>query len=165
MSDYIEKYLCGKAALDYWDVPAIRGKIEPPDMIFPEEYVIFTDKPLYRPDRAKIHTCSILGAEKYVDGRACTLPLVFLQVALEYSIHELIYLGLQICAYREGDHPRCTVEELRTCAEELRGHRGRRKALRAIRYLADNSRSPMESILYMFLRLPNALGQPLGSNE
>ena len=46
MSGYIEKYLCGKAALDYWDVPAIRGKIEPPDMIFPEEYVIFTDKPL-----------------------------------------------------------------------------------------------------------------------
>jgi very-short-patch-repair endonuclease len=158
MSGYVEKYLCGKAALDYWDVPAIRGKIEPPDMIFPEEYVIFTDKPLYRPDRAQIHTCSILGAEKYVDGRACTLPLVFLQVALEYSIHELIYLGLQICSYREGDRPRCTVEELRTCAEELRGHRGRRKALRAIRYLADNSRSPMESILYMFLRLPNALG-------
>ncbi|HQC48062.1 MAG TPA: hypothetical protein PL100_00845, partial [Bacillota bacterium] len=158
MGGYIEKYLCGKAALDYWDVPAIRGKIEPPDMIFPEEYVIFTDKPLYRPDRAKIHTCSILGAEKYVDGQACTLPLVFLQVALEYSIHELIYLGLQICSYREGDRPRCTVEELRTCAEELRGHRGRRKALRAIRYLADNSRSPMESILYMFLRLPNALG-------
>jgi hypothetical protein len=68
MSGYVEKYLCGKAALEYWDVPAIRGKIEPPDMIFPEEYVIFTDKPLYRPDRAKIHTCSILGADKYVDG-------------------------------------------------------------------------------------------------
>ena len=158
MSGYVEKYLCGKAALDYWDVPAIRGKIEPPDMIFPEEYVIFTDKHVYRPDRAKIHTCSILGAEKYVDGRACALPLVFLQVALEYSIHELIYLGLQICSYREGDRPRCTVEELKACADELRGHRGRRKALRAIRYLENNSRSPMESILYMFLRLPNALG-------
>ncbi|HHX18898.1 MAG TPA: hypothetical protein GX728_00475, partial [Clostridiaceae bacterium] len=82
----------------------------------------------------------------------------FLQVALSYSIHELIFLGLQFCSYREGDRPRCTVEELRTCAEELRGHRGRRKALRAIRYLENNSRSPMESILYMFLRLPNALG-------
>jgi very-short-patch-repair endonuclease len=158
MSSYVEKYIYGRFALDYWDVPAIRGKIEPPDAIFPEEYVIFTDKPLYRPDRAIIHTCSIRGAEKYVDGPACTLPLVFLQVALDYTIHELIYLGLQFCSYREGDRPRCTVEELRACAEELRGHRGRRKALRAIRYLCDNSRSPMESILYMFLRLPNALG-------
>ncbi len=158
MNDYINKYLCGKAALDYWSVPAIRGKIEPPDMIFPEEYVIFTDKPVYRPARAVIHTCSIPGAEQYVEGQVCTLPLVFLQVALEYSIHELIYLGLQICSYREGTRSRCTIEELRACAEDLRGHRGRRKALRAIRYLENNSRSPMESILYMFLRLPNALG-------
>jgi len=164
MIEYVNKYIYGKFALDYWGVPAIRGKIEPPDMIFPEEYVIFTDKPLYRPDRAILHTCSVPGAEKYVEGHVCTLPLVFLQVAQDYSIHELIYLGLQICSYREGDHPRCTVEELRACAEELRGHRGRRKALRAIRYLCDNSRSPMESILYMFLRLPNALGG-CGFNE
>ncbi len=164
MSNYIEKYICGKFALDYWDVPSIRGKIEPPNMIFPEEYVIFTDKPIYRPDRALLHTCCILGAEKYVEGQACTLPLVFLQVAQEYSIHELIYLGLQICSYREGNRPRSTVEELRACAEKLQGHRGRRKALRAIRYLENNSRSPMESILYMFLRLPNALGG-CGFNE
>ena len=164
MSDYVKKYIYGKAALDYWDVPAIRGKIEPPDIIFPEEYVIFTNKPIYRPDRAKIHTCSISGAEKYVEGQACTLPLVFLQVAQEYSIHELIFLGLQICSYREGNRPLSSVEELHACAEELRGHRGRRKALRAIRYLENNSRSPMESILYMFLRLPNALGG-CGFNE
>jgi len=158
MSGYVEKYICGKAALDYWGVPAIRGKIEPPDMIFPEEYVIFTDKPVYRPDRASIHTCSIPGADQYVEGQACTLPLVFLQVALEYTIHELIYLGLQICSYGDGNRPRSTVEELHACADELRGHRGRRKALRAIRYIENSSRSPMESILYMFLRLPNALG-------
>ncbi|NLZ66065.1 MAG: hypothetical protein GX910_00165 [Clostridiaceae bacterium] len=164
MSDYVEKFICGKYALDYWGVPFLRGNIEPPDRIFPEEYVIFVDKPIYRPDRAKIHTCRIPGAEKYVDGHACTLPLVFLQVALEYSIHELIYLGLQICSYREGSRPRSTVKELQACAEELQGHRGRRKALRAIRYLENNSRSPMESILYMFLRLPNALGG-CGFNE
>ncbi|HHW93265.1 MAG TPA: hypothetical protein GX734_02075, partial [Clostridiaceae bacterium] len=80
----MKKYICGKYALDYWGVPAVRGKIEPPDAVFPEEYVIFNDKPLYRPDRAIIHTCRISGAKKYVEGKACTLPLVFLQVALEY---------------------------------------------------------------------------------
>ena len=87
MTDYVEKYLCGKAALDHWGVPAIRGKIEPLDMAFPEEYVIFTDKPLYRPHRATLHTCKIPGADQYVEGQACTLPLVFLQVAQDYSIH------------------------------------------------------------------------------
>ena len=155
---YIQKYLCGKRALDYWKVPHVRGNLELEETVFPLEYVIFTSKPLYRPQRALLRTCRIPGAEKYTQQGVCTLPLVFLQVANDYSIHELIYLGLQICSYRENQPPLCTVKELRQCAEKLHGHRGRRKALRAIRYLDEGSRSPMESILYMMLRLPNALG-------
>lgn len=158
MKTYVRKYLCGKRALDYWKVPNIRGNIELNETIFPLEYVVFTSSPLYRPQRARLHTCRIPGAEKYTHRGVCTLPLAFLQVANEYNIHELIYLGLQICSYRENQPPLCTVKELQECAEELHGHRGRRKALRAIRYLDEGSRSPMESILYMLLRLPNALG-------
>ena len=145
-------------------------KIEPPDIIFPEEYVIFTDKPLYRPDRATIHTPAVSRADQYVEGKACTLPLVFLQVAHEYTIHELIFLGLQCCSYREGDRPRCTVEELRACAEELKGHRGRRKALRAIRYLENNSRSPWNrsstcSFDYLMLSEVAALTRSFSTKE
>lgn len=158
MKPYVRKYLCGKRALEYWKVPHLRGNIELKDTTFPLEYVVFTSKPLYRPQRARLHTCRIPGAEKYTRQGVCALPLVYLQVANDYSIHELIYLGLQLCSYREKQPPLCTVKELRQCAEELQGHRGRRKALRAIRYLDEGSRSPMESILYMMLRLPNALG-------
>ena len=52
-----------------------------------------------------------------------TLPLVFLQVALEYTIHELIYLGLQICSHRENGSPLCSVQDLYACAKKLKGHR------------------------------------------
>jgi very-short-patch-repair endonuclease len=158
MATYLRKYLCGKKALDYWKVPNLRGVIEPEKAEFPLEHVLFTDRSLYRPQGIKIHTCRIKGAEQYTQKDVCSLPLVFLQVANDYTIHELIYLGLQICSYREKGSPLCSVQELYECANKLKGHRGRQKALRAIRYLDNGSRSPMESILYMFLRLPNALG-------
>ena len=158
MATYLRKYICGKKALDYWNVPNLRGVIEPENAEFPLEHVIFTDRSLYRPQGITIHTCRIKGAEHYTKKGVCTLPLVFLQVALEYTIHELIYLGLQICSHRENGSPLCSVQDLYACAKKLKGHRGRQKALRAIRYLDNGSRSPMESILYMYLRLPNALG-------
>jgi very-short-patch-repair endonuclease len=158
MATYLRKYICGKKALDYWNVPNFRGVIEPENAEFPLEHVIFTDRSLYRPQGIMIHTCRIKDAEHYTKKNVCTLPLVFLQVALEYTIHELIYLGLQICSHREKGPPLCSVQDLYNCAKKLKGHRGRQKALRAIRYLDNGSRSPMESILYMFLRLPNALG-------
>ena len=70
---YIQKYLCGKRALDYWNVPHIRGNIELNETVFPQEYVLFTSKPLYRPQRARLHTCRIPGAEKYTQQGVCTL--------------------------------------------------------------------------------------------
>ncbi|NMA18848.1 MAG: hypothetical protein GX939_08935 [Clostridiaceae bacterium] len=158
MNTKLEKYLCGRAALEYWQVPNLKGGLEPSDVAIPEEHVIFTDQTVYRPQGIILHTCRIKGAEKYTQDGVCTLPLVFLQMANEYSIHKLIFLGLQICSYQQSQRPLCSKKELASCAKELCGHRGRRKALRALRYIEEGSRSPMESYLYMFLRLPNALG-------
>ena len=158
MKTKLEKYFCGRAALEYWQVPNLRGALEPSDVEIPEEYVIFTDRTIYRPQGIILHTCRIKGAEKYTQDGVCTLPLVFLQMANEYSIHKLIFLGLQICSWQRGNRPLCSKKELLNCANELYGHRGRRKALRALRYVEEGSRSPMESYLFMFLRLPNALG-------
>lgn len=151
-------YLSGKSALDYWGVTGIRGMIEPKEIDFIPEYVIFTKEAIYRPQRTQIHTCSILEAEKYTTKGVCNLELVFLQLAKDYSIHKLIYLGLQLCSYQASSPPLCDINKLFSCANKLKGHRGRRKALRAIRYIRSGSRSPMESVLYMFLTLPNALG-------
>lgn len=158
MDKKLKKYLCGKAALEYWKVPNLKGLLEPADSNFENEYVIFTNQSIYRPNNLILHTCKIKGAEKYVKDDVCTLPLVFLQIASEYDIHKCILLGLQICSFRGNQPPLCTLEELENCAKDLIGHKGRRKALRAIKYISNESRSPMESILYMFLRLPNALG-------
>ncbi|MDD4389562.1 MAG: hypothetical protein PHW03_02030 [Eubacteriales bacterium] len=45
-----------------------------------------------------------------------------------------------------------------TFLEKTPGHRGRRKALRAINYIENGSASIMESIAFMILTLPHALG-------
>lgn len=152
----MEKYLCGEAALLYHKVPSIRGTVIPREKVVVPEYVIF--KKAYIPQDLNIHTCSIKGAERYVRDGVCTLPLVFLQCAHSYGIHDLILLGLQICSTPEGKDSLSTVQELRACALELKGHRGRAKALRALKYVREGSRSPKESELYMALACPGALG-------
>lgn len=158
MKENFKKYLYGRSALEYWDVPDIRGVLEDENEEFPKEFVIFTDKNISRSSDLWMHTCKIVGAEKYVKNGACTLPLVFLQMANKYNIYELIFLGIQICSFRENRLPLCSVKDLKKCAEELKKHRGRRKALRALQYIKNGSRSPMETMLFMFLSLPNSLG-------
>lgn len=154
----MDMYLCGKTALDFWNVPYIRDNIEPANAEFEEEFIVFTEKSVHHPQRMILHTCKIKNAIKYTEKGVCTLPLIFLQLANHYTIHQLIYLGLQICSKKPNGDYVCRHKELEKCARELVGHRGRRKALRALKYIQEGSRSPMESLLYMFLRLPNALG-------
>lgn len=154
----MKEYLCGKAALKYWKIPDIIGNIEPKDTVFTKKYIIFTDKKLYRSQGSHRHTCSFLKAEKYTKNGVCTIPLVFLQLASEYSIYQLIYLGLQICSGYKGKAPRWSVKQLKKCAMELKGHKGRRAALRALKYIKEGSRSPQESYLFMRLSLPFSLG-------
>lgn len=151
-------FLSGRAALEYWEVPYLLDFLEPKDQKIQPEYVVFTDRSIHVPQGVKISTCRIPGASKYTQDDACTLPLAFLQVARYYEIHQLIYLAIQMTSYRSRRRPLVTLSELRSCAEELVGHHGRRKALRALKYAEEGSRSPMESLLYMFLSLPNCLG-------
>lgn len=152
------KFLSGRAALRYWGVPDLCGALEPQNHEVQEEYVVFTDQSLHRPQGLALRTCRIEGASKYTQGGVCTLPLAFLQVARDYSIHQLIYLAIQMMSYQNDGPPLVTLGDLHSCAEELVGHHGRRKALRALKYVAEGSRSRMETLLYMFLSLPNCLG-------
>ena len=151
------KFLSGRAALEYWEVPKLRGLLEPEDHEVQPEFVVFTDQSVHVPQGLAIRTCRIPGASKYTKDGVCTLPLVFLQVARHYEIHQLIYLAIQMTSYRDRKPPLVTLRALRSCAEELVGHHGRRKAMRALKYAEEGSRSPMESLLYMFLSLPNCL--------
>jgi hypothetical protein len=116
-----------------------------------------------RKDRL-VHLCELplpRGAVVLCDGRRmASPPLLFLQMAGELDIHRLILLGLQLCAHPPGRLAEAitTVSRLTAFAEKCHGHQGRRKALRALRYVQDGSASPMESLAFMLLTLPHMLG-------
>lgn len=154
----MKKYSCGLLALKQWKIPFIDSFLRLVQKELTEESMVFTDRAVYRPHGVELHSCKIAGAEKYISGNLCSIPLLYITLANTLSKTQLIYLGLLICSHQSGQKPLCTVEELKKCATELKGLRGRRCALQALQYVCEGARSPMEAILYMFLRLPNHMG-------
>lgn len=111
-----------------------------------------------------VHLCTTplpKGAVIIKDNQKVASPeLVFLQFAAEFDMHKLILLGIQLCS-----HPSCSPEKALTTKSKLINflnktpwHRGHRKALRAVKYIEDGSASFAESLAYMALALPHALG-------
>jgi len=94
--------------------------------------------------------------EKFI----ASAELVFLQLANQLDIHRTILLGLQLCAYPPGqsDKALTTKQKLINFSLKMKGHRGTRRALQALRYVKNGSASIMESLAYMKLALPNFLG-------
>jgi hypothetical protein len=92
--------------------------------------------------------------------RAASPELVFLQMASSLDLHRLILLGLQLCAHPPGRPSDALSSKRKIMAfiGKTQGHAGHRKAAQAAKYLADGSWSIMESLAYMILALPNALG-------
>jgi len=103
--------------------------------------------------------------------------LCFIQMARELSLIKLIELGFELCGSyslpvlsagvaESGDlgnalkkHPPLTNHrKLTAFTARNRGERGAGRAARALRYIADGSASPMETILVMLLTLPYKLG-------
>jgi hypothetical protein len=161
MKYYISHYTAAK----YWDIPYI-------------EYII----PAKIQDRKLIDVsyfrrndrCYIEGRRVYVSemdlpsgaiisrfGKGVATPeLAFLQLASKLDIHRLILLGLQLCSHPPGEPYSAitTKQKLKAFIEKAKGHIGRRKACRALNYIENGSASIMESMAYMILALPNALG-------
>ena len=91
--------------------------------------------------------------------------LCFLSLAKTISLFSLIEIGYEMCGtYRrlKETHYNCqpltTLKKLKECVEKASRFRGCKKALRALRYVLDNSASPMETNLTMLLCLPYQLG-------
>lgn len=96
----------------------------------------------------------------------CSPELCFMQMASELSFVELVTLAYELCgSYRLGnksdpdrgfrdDLPLTSTARLIEYATKAIGQKGRVKALRALAYTADNSASPMETILTLLLALP-----------
>ncbi|MDR1816428.1 MAG: hypothetical protein LBR00_07160 [Clostridiales Family XIII bacterium] len=112
----------------------------------------------------KAHSCEVplpRGAVVTRDGRKVASPeLVFLELAAQWDVQRLILLGLQMCGHPPGEPEKAITTKKRIASFVARagGHRGHRKAERAARYLADGSGSFVESLAFMILTLPHALG-------
>jgi len=112
------------------------------------------------------------------DGLYLSSPeFCFFQMAAKYPLAKLIALGFELCgsyslagnALTDGDQgdlvqtmydlpPLTCKNKLTAFSARMEGWIGRNKALRALRFVADNSASPMETILVMLLTLPHMLG-------
>lgn len=95
----------------------------------------------------------------------CSSELTFLQVVDSFDLVRLVDLAYELCGTYDistGNVRECapltTIAKLKTYVGKSEGVRGRKKALRALRYAADGSASPRETVLAMLLCLPHSLG-------
>lgn len=105
--------------------------------------------------------------------------LLFVMRAAELDLVPLLELGHELCGtYRlsedgaatYGVKPLTSVSALASFARKCRGLAGVKRALKAVRWLADDSRSPAETALSIAFRLPYryggySLGSPLLNHE
>lgn len=166
----MKKYLSHFSAAIYWNVQSIDrliGKANLNKYLANEikDITITEHKNSYRTKNYNIHTCSINlprgSIKKTIDGQLVASPeLTFLQLAHELNIQQTIFLGLQMCSSPAGDNNKSitTKSKLITFVNKMVGHRGRNKAIIALKYVINNSASPMESLGFMILTLPHYLG-------
>ena len=161
----MKEYLSYYSATLFWDIPYIETVLN--TEIDKISKICFTVSKRGERSRKKDKITSLckleLPANAVVskNGLLVASPeLVFLQLASKLDIHRLILLGLQLCSHSPGNTPEAitTKQKLETFLSKTPGHNGHRKALRAVRYIENGSASVMESIVYMILSLPHALG-------
>ena len=114
-----------------------------------------------------------LSNEAYV----ASPPFVFLQMAQQLTLTQLIALGDELCGFysfdesarfgiRQREVPLVTIEDLEefiaqaraATSKQSRGTYGICKAERALEYIVERSASPRETALALFLALPYRLG-------
>ena len=95
----------------------------------------------------------------------CSPELCFLQMASTLSLVELIQLGFELCGTYDLDSgevkkcaPLTTVAKLAALIEQIPNVNGRKKAVRALGFIGENSASPKETELAMLQCLPQRLG-------
>lgn len=100
---------------------------------------------------------------------ASTPEACFLQLAAVLPLPELVVVGLELCGtyalvpgsvrgFRDRQKPLTSVASLERYVARAEGLRGAKRARQALRFLADGSASPMESIVAALLCLPSSFG-------
>ncbi|MFA5635787.1 MAG: hypothetical protein WC977_07760 [Anaerovoracaceae bacterium] len=161
----MNEYISHLSAATLWDIPYVEtvfsSQISEPETV---DITVSHRSAMSRIRGSRIHLCQgslPAGAVVSRNGKMIASPeLVFLQLASELSIHQLILLGLQLCSNPPGNPSAAitTKRKLKTFLAKTSGHQGQKKALRSVKYIEDRSASVMESLLYMILTLPHSLG-------
>lgn len=162
---FMKGYLSHFSAVKIWDIPYIEAILgNEIAKINSDEMTVFEQNQRFNINGKKVHSCKIAlpaGAVTVRNGMTVSSPeLLFLELAGKLSIFRLILLGLQLCSYPPGKPSDAitTKQKLTAFHAKAAGHRGYRKAERALKYVENGSASIMESIAYMILGLPHTLG-------
>jgi hypothetical protein len=164
-NNYMKEYISHLSAAIVWDIPYIEAvigyKITESDL---SHITVSESNARFRKNGKKTHSCELAlppGALKTRNGRCVASPeLLFLELACKLSIHRLVLLALQLCSHPPGlpSEAITTKKKLNIFLAKTAGHRGHRKAIRALNYVENGSASIMESIAFMFLTLPYSMG-------
>ncbi|NLZ56100.1 MAG: hypothetical protein GX900_05510 [Clostridiaceae bacterium] len=159
--------LSGWSAVRYWNIPFIDAAVCVEDFLEGLTHVtVYKYRQRYRKAGQRVGYCRIPTPGKYFyrdeeRGILVASPeLTYMQIVKDIDIHLAILVAICFCAYPRGmySEPLTTPRKLRDCARALKGMRGRRKALRALKYAKEGCNSPREALVFMALSLPNALG-------
>lgn len=95
----------------------------------------------------------------------CSPEMCFLQMASVLTLAELIQLGFELCGTYDlstedvrACPPLTSVSKIASFIEKVPNVNGRKKAVRALSFVAEKSASPMETTLAMLQCLPYRLG-------
>ncbi|MDD2397251.1 MAG: hypothetical protein PHE31_04590 [Tissierellia bacterium] len=153
------------SAASFWDIPCLETVlVSEIDKTSKVSFTVSKQSERFLKKDKIIHLCEVALPTNAVVSKNGTMvaspELVFLQLACKLDIHRLILLGLQLCSHPPGNPSEAitTKHKLKSFLAKTPGHHGHRKALRAVKYIEDGSASVMESIAYMILTLPHALG-------
>jgi len=161
----MKEYLSYFSAAVFWNIPYLEAVLGSEiDGTNPVDFTVSERSARSQKKGRIIHLCELplpAGAVISRNGTMVVSPeLLFLQLASKLDIHRHILLGLQLCSHPPGNPVAAitTKQKLKAFLAKTPGHRGHRKALRTIKYIENGSASIMESLVYMILTLPYALG-------
>jgi very-short-patch-repair endonuclease len=162
---FMNEYLSHFSAAAIWNIPYIEAALGSEiTKAASNDRTVFEHEARFRVNGRRVHSCELAlpaGAVVARNGTMVASPeLLFLELARKLSIHRLILLGLQLCSHSPGQPSEAitTKRKLKAFLAKTSGHRGHRKAERALKYIQNGSASIMESMAYMILTLPHALG-------
>lgn len=179
----MEKYLSHWSAINYYSTEYIKSVFKYElNQDRRAHFTVFSDKDRYKLEGEAVHLlttpippsqkCKLnqnsqkreinQNSQKREIGETKVLApeLAFVQVAQSLEFHRLILLGILLCARpKDYNHPAITSKaKMIRVIKKFNYIDGKDTALRALQYVEDSCRSPMEAVLFMQLSLPYNLG-------